>query len=939
MPLFVKARSFLRNLFSSRSVDKDLDLEVHSHFNMLTEENIRAGMSPDEAQRAARIELGGIEQVKEQVREQRLGNWLHSVFSDARFSLRQLHKNPGFTAVALLTLALGIGANTAIFSLIDTVLLRSLPVRDPERLVVFKWTAHDSPNTKGYSSYMACPPTNAGALTPRTASTSDKSGEHGCSFSYPMFQQFSSLNQIFAQVTALGGITQLNLVNNGPPRIVGAELVSGEFFETLGVQAALGRALEPPDDTEGSPPVAMLGYGYWQRAFGGDPAVIGKTVFLNETPVTIVGVAPQQFPSLDPGTERALWLPLSLQQRLQIKRLFGKGNGNHPSVHSGEDNWWVYVVARLAPGVTLKQAQSAADAVFRNDVLQDQGSRRLFKTEDAPRIALMAGPEAIVETHDRFSKTLTILMFAVCIVLLIACANVAGLMLARSAVRQREFAVRVALGAGRMRLARQLLTESVLLSMVGGTLGTFLAYWSMPALVAFMSRGGYWPGHLVIRLDLRILVFTAIASVLAGIFLGFAPILRSTRVDLNTALKENTWAFPGGMLRASWLNFANALVVAQVALSILILVGAGLLVRTLGNLQSIDPGFSTRNLLLFGIDPTLNGYSDVQTRALYSELQARLSAMPGVISVSYSFDSLLDGNLWSTSFYVVGRAVERRGLTDGLMVGPKFFETVHIPLLAGRTFTLADFTSETGTVMPVVVNQAFVRQNFANENPLGRHLRGFGSDDPFGEIVGIVGDARDQSLRREVTATMYVPQERESTTFEVRTAADPSALIPAIRDAVAQIDGNLPIYSIDTQFEQIERSLFQERLIARLSGFFGGLSLILSCIGLYGLLSYEVARRTSEIGIRMALGARPRNVLWLLVGQGAVLAAVGITIGVAAASLVTRYLASLLYEVRPIDPFVFAAVPVSLMLVALAASYLPARRATRVDPMIALRYE
>jgi predicted permease len=940
MPLFARTRSFLQNLFSSRRVEADLDHEVRSHFEMLKEEKIRDGMSADEAQRAARIELGGMEQIKEQVRAVRIGNWLHAVLADGRFAVRQFRKSPAFTSVAVLTLALGIGANTAIFSLVDTILLRSLPVRDPQRLVVFKWNAQDSPKTKGYSSYMACPPTQLGALTPRTASTPEKGGEHGCAFSYPMFEKFSSLRQMFPKITALGGVTQLNMIHKGRATIVRAELVTGEFFETLGVEPALGRVFEPSDDLLESAPVAVLGYGFWQRSFGGDPGVVGRAIVLNEVPVTIIGVAPQQFPSLDPGTERAMWLPVSLQSTLQIKRLFSASSGNHPTTDSGDDIWWLYVVARLAPGVEQSQAQAAADVLFRNDVLRSTGSLVLFKSTDAPQLTLMAAPDAVVETHDRYSRTLMFLMFSVCMVLLIACANVAGLMLARSAARRREFAVRTALGAGRGRLARQLLTESLLLAMIGGALGVLLANWTVHALVVLMSSRGFWPSHLVAQLDLRILVFTAAASICAGMLLGLAPILRSTRVDLNAALKENTWVFRSGILPGRWLNLGNILVVAQVALSILVLVGAGLLVRTIGNLESIDPGFNTRNLLLFGIDPTLNGYRDTQTRTLYSELQDRLAAMPGVLSVSYSFDPLLSGNLWSTSFQVMGNGIDRRGQTDAFLVGPRFFETVHIPLLAGRTFTPADCTSDdTATVTPVIVNQAFIRQNFTNENPLGRHLRGLKSEETDSEIVGIVGDARNQGLRRDVTATVYVPQKEGSTTFEVRSLADPTALIPAIRDAVAQLDGHLPIFGVKTQSEQIERSLFQEKLIARLSGFFASLSLTLSCIGVYGLLSYEVVRRTSEIGIRMALGARSHDVLWFLVRRGVVLAAVGIAIGIVTASELTQYLASLLYGVRPIDPLTFVAVPALLMLVAVLASYIPARRAARVDPTVALRYE
>jgi predicted permease len=862
------------------------------------------------------------------------------LIQDLRFGLRTLCKSVGYTVVVVLTLALGIGANTAIFSLIDTVMLRSLPVRDPQRLVVFKWTAHRLPNTRGYSSFMACPPIEAGTLTPRSTPTIAKAGVHGCSFSYPIFEQFRMFKDVFSNVTALGGVTQLNLTGSGPASIVQGELVSGEFFETLGIEAGLGRLLKPSDDTAESPAVVVLGYGYWQKTFGGDTTVIGRTIALNNVPVTIVGVAPQQFPSLDPGKARDIWLPISLQQRLQIERLFGTGSGDHPSIQSGDNIWWVYIVGRLAHGVTLERAQTAADVLFHNDVFQDQRSGRLFKLEDTPRVELMLAPDAVVGTRDRFSETLTILMFIVCIVLLIACANIAGLTLARSAAHQREIAIRMALGAGRWRIARQLLTESLLLSVMGGTLGILLAFWGVHSLVALMSSGGFWPIHMAVHLNLRILAFTASISLLAGILFGLSPIFRSVSVDLTTALQEITWVSRGGFLRRKWLNLADALVVAQVALSILMLVSAGLLVRSLGNLQSIDPGFSPRNLLLFGIDPTLSGYTPAQTRALYSELQTRLTAIPGVISTTYSFDPLLSGNLWTTSFHVEGMGPETRGETDAFSVGPNFFETMHIPLLAGRSFTLADFNSdESPRVANVIVNQEFVRQYLDGGNPLGRHLHDLKREGTLSEIIGVVRDAKDQSLRRKINATVYVPQEQGSTNFELRIAANPSALIPAIRDAVAELDANLPIYAIKTQSDQIDRSLFQERLIARLSSFFGGLSLMLSCIGLYGLISYEVTRRTHEIGIRIALGARQQDVLRLHVGHGIALTAAGAVLGAGAAFGVTRYLGSILYGVRPTDPTTLIVSIMLLAIVALVACYIPARRAARVDPIIALRYE
>ena len=857
------------------------------------------------------------------VRQADIENWLDSILSDCRFAFRMLLKSPGFNAVAILTLALGIGANTAIFSLIDAALLRSLPVRDPQQLVVFQWAALHSPNTKGQYSYMSCPSPNA-------------SEEHGCSFSYPMFQQFKSLQGAFSSVTALGGDVGLNLRGNGPASFVHGELVSGEFFDALGVRAAVGRTFAPSDDKPGTSGVAVLGYGYWQSAFGGDPAVVGRTIWLNNVPVTIVGVAAKDFPGLDPAAARPIWLPLSLQPQLG-KNLNGSMGGDKPSLQAGDDNWWVYLVARLKPEITLGKAQAAANVFFHSDVLDT--TKKLFKAEDAPRLVLIPVPQIIRGLHDRFSTPLTILMAAVGMVLLVACANVAGLMLARSATRQRELAVRLALGAGRKRIARQLLTESLLLSTAGGAAGVLLAYWSVQSLVAFMSHGGLWPSRLSAHLDLRVVAFTVAVSILTGILFGLAPAFYGMHLNLTPALKENPTTLAFGASHR-WVSFGGSLVVVQVALSVIVLSGAGLLVRTLENLKSIDPGFDTRNILLFAMDPTLNGYTDAQIHGLFLQLQQRLEALPGVLSASYSFDPLLSGDLWSSTFKIEEEAQNTQHMTDALQVGPKFFETLQIPVLAGWPLSSEDFTSAPGsTWCPTVVNEAFARQFFKEQNPLGRRISGLGDKYPSCEIVGIVGDAKYQTLRSEISPTVYVPQKEGSATFEVRTIANPETIIPAVRSIVSQLDNNLPLFDVKTQSAQIQGSLFQERLIARLSSFFGGLSLLLACIGLYGLLSYEVARRTREIGVRMALGARPGDVLRLIVRQGIALSAGGAVLGILGALAATRYLASLLYGVRPDDWLTFAAVSFSLGLVALAACYIPARRAMRVDPMVALRYE
>ena len=916
----------LVSLFSRDRSEHEFADELQSHVQLHIDDNLRAGMSPQEARRQALITLGGLEPTRQLYRERRTLPFLETLLQDLRYAARSLRKTPGFTAIAVLTLALGIGANTAIFSLIDAVLLRSLPVRDPQRLVVFQWAAHRSPNLKGHYNYMSCPAASTGST-----------GEHGCWFSYPMFREFQSLQDVFSGVTALCGDTGLNLRGNGPATFVEAEMVSGDFFDTLGITPALGRTLALSDDTPGAPPVAVLSYGYWQGSFGGNPAVVGRVIYLNDVPVTIVGVAAKEFPGLNPARVRAIWLPLSVSAQVGMD-LFGTISGDHPSLKAGDDIWWIYAVARLKPGISVGQAQAEANALFHNDVLD--AAKKFFKSDDAPRLLLMPAPQAMSALRERFSTPLAILMVAVVMVLLVACANVAGLMLARSGTRQREVAVRLALGAGRARIVRQLLTESVLLSATGGASGILLAYWSTQSLVTFMSHGGLWPSHLAAHLDVRILSFTAAASVLTGILCGLAPALRGTRLDLTPALKQSPAALSTVTSRNRWLNLGGGLVIAQVALAILALSGAGLLLRTLQNLKGIRPGFETRNLLLFEMDPTLNGYTAAKSKDLYSELLARLEAIPGVISATYSFDSLLSGNYWDTSFQIEGETQNTQHATFGLNAGPKFFPTMEIPLLTGRVFTPQDFSlPQDSKWKPAVINEAFARSFFKDQNPLGRRITGVGHQGTSHEIVGIVGDTKFQALRSEIGPILFVPAGGGEAVFEVRTTRDPNTIIPAVRSTVSQLDNNLPVFSIKTQSAQIESSLFQERLIARLSAFFGGLSLLLACVGLYGLLSHEVARQTREIGVRMALGAQPRNVLRSIIVRGIGLSAAGAALGTLAAVGATRYIASLLYGVHPFDPLTFTAVALLLGVVGLAACWIPARRAVSIDPASALRWE
>ncbi|HEY6272245.1 MAG TPA: ABC transporter permease, partial [Terriglobales bacterium] len=763
-------------------------------------------------------------------------------------------------------------------------------------------------------------------------------------------------------VGAFAGSGSLALSGNGPAASLTGQSVNGGFFRTLGVHAAIGRLLEPGDDQPTSSPALVLSYSYWQRAFGGSPSVLGKVVNVNSVPFTIVGVAEPKFVSLSLGNVYDVWLPMAMAPRLNP--LFVRR-------HNDVAAWWLLVAARLKPGVSAPQAQGAIELLFRDQVLH--GEKPLLSEADAPRITLVPAQTSLVGSSEHYAEPLRLLMAAVGIILLIACANVAGLMLSRATARRREIAVRLALGARRSRLLRQLLTESVLMAVLGGVLGIGMAIAGAEAIMSLVAANQTRPLGFTAAIDVRVLAFTAAVSILTGIFFGLVPALRSLRFDLTPALKDGSGAtsFRGKPeSRHRWFSTGNALVVLQAALAIVVMVTAGLLVHTLTNLKTLNPGFDTRNTLTFGLNPRLAGYKSIQIDNLYRELQQRIGALPGVMSVSYSESALLSGSWSRTSLKYMppGGSQKVEIEADYMPVGPDFFNTLKIPVLAGTTFSDADFQQATvrgaaeeaarnappGTPpapasavpRPVLVNEQFAHKNFPGVNPVGQRFgENDGSDpddpsrDPGYVIIGVVGDAKYSDLRRTIDPTMYGPLAGASAVFEVRTAGDPRASIPPIRNLVNQRDANLPMNKVYTESEQIDLLLAQERLIAKLSSFFGMLALVLACVGLYGLLSYEVARGTREIGIRMALGAQRLDLIRMVVSRGIVMALVGTAVGVAAAMGLGRLLASMLYGVKPGDPVTLVAVTLLLIVVALVAALIPARRATTVDPMVALRQE
>lgn len=942
-------------------VDRASDVkdELRFHIETKIDDLIAQGWKPEAARREAERQFGdlpAVQRMGEHIggkmdRRKRVKDYWGDAMRDLRYAIRMLLKSPGFALVAIVTLALGIGANTAIFSAIDAVMFRPLPVVDQQHLVIFSWSGRHEAKHLGMTDNGDC-----------------GDGYH-CPVSAPFFKAVHGLGGTFAGVAAFSGPLEVDFSGNGPASIAHGEYVSGNFFSTVGVKTYLGRALGPPDDTPTSAPAIVLNYGYWQRAFGGDRSAVGRTVRLNGIEAAIVGVSEPGFNHLTPGKSQDFFMPLSLSTRVRSEWWGTKDQLQDPGT------FWVVMVARLKPGVSIPQAESVVTAIFRSQTIE----ATLFTENDAPAITLLPIQQGLSGESGAIAPMLNVIMAAVGFVLLIACANVAGLILARSAKRQKEMAMRQALGAGRARIMRQLLTESVLLSFAGGALGIVFAYLGVNAMTKMVESGFGEPFPFVIAPDLRVLAFTVAITLGTGILSGLVPTLRGSRSELTRSLRENASSVPGGAHTGQRFRFGDVLVVLQVALSIVVLVGAGLLVRTLLNLKAVNPGFDTQNLLLFGINPTMAGYKDQQMMNLYGELQQRFDALPGVVSASYSDEPLLAGGYSNDMVHLDGAQPKQNSETYVLSVGPQFFSTLRIPQLAGRAFNAPDFTSTEETTaaikaaeqaadktaagsgappvpshakrraaapIPVIINEAFARKYFPKQNPIGMHFGNMDEDNPrvvvfrpgF-QVVGIVGDTKYKDLKREIGPTMYSPLVGSHAYFELRVAGDPTTPINAVRKIVASTDSRLPIFDVRTQTQQIAQTHFQERLLSRLSSFFAMLATALACIGLYGLLSYEVAMRTRELGIRVALGAQKRDLMKLVVRHGLLLSIGGVILGMAGAFGVTRFMASMLYNVGPNDPGTFMAVSGLLLLVALLACGIPALRAVRVNPLVALRSE
>jgi predicted permease len=854
---------------------------------------------------------------------------MKSILTDIRFGLRGLVNQPAFTVIAVLTLALGVGANTALFSVVDAMLLKKLPVQDPERLVLFKasWNGQKFGPGSYDGSNMTDPAT--GLVT-------------GTSFPLQTLTRLRQEQGVLSDAFAFYP-TELNFNAGGQAEVVTAQVVSGNYFTALGVPAMIGRTLTDADDNVAATPIVVLSHRFWVNRFNGDPAAIGKQVNINNVAFTIAGVTPPGFSgTAQVGSSQDVSVPLAWEPQI---------NGKLSNLE-GAGIWWLRVMGRLKPGVTMEQAEVSLAGPFQQSVLEQRALRktdsgaalRTLDPKDLPRLGVESGSRGEMNSRRWFAPALRLLAGVVGVVLLIACANVANLLLVRSSSRRKEIAVRLAVGASRWRLVRQLLTESVLLAAIGGALGVLFAFWIKDGLLFVTEWGGREMTALTPRLDLRVLGFTLGLSFLTGIIFGILPALRATNFDLTPALKD-TGRSSSGFSR-SWLS--KSLVVVQVSLSVLLLIGAGLLIRTLRNLHHVDMGFNANNLLLFKVDPSLLGYEGDKLADLYQRSFTRLEAVPGVQAVTFSRSPLLAQSSWTSSVYLPGEMGANGQLRDSdtkvHSVRENFFNTMEIPLLMGRGLTEQD---DARAPRVAVVNQAFVKAHFANENPIGKRFGFDAAKQNDIEIVGVARDAKYTSQRDRIQPTVYqswrqVLRRMTFATFEVRTAGDPAASIAGIRQAMREVDSNLPLSDVRTQVQQADDILSMERMFAKLLTLFGLIAQQLSAIGLYGVMAYVVSQRTHEIGIRMALGADRRKVLMMVVRQGMVLTAIGIAIGLIAAYVLTKYLESLtsmLFGVEPRDPWTFAAIGILLSVVALIACLVPARRATKVDPLRALRYE
>jgi predicted permease len=891
--------------------ERDLEDEMAHHLAMLAEDK---GLGA-----AARRQFGNVASFKEESRAMWNFGFVDQLAQDLRYAARAMAASPLFTATAALSLALGIGANTAIYSFMNAILMRSLPVGHPEQLQILEWRASRRPGVvKGING---------------SARRYGKTGTTSPNFPYPFYQTLQAEQEVFSRLFAYTYAQNFNVIARDEAESIPGGFVSGNYFDGLEVPPAAGRLLGPEDDRAGAQPTVVLAYAYWQRRFNGDPAVVGRSILINNLPFTVAGVCAPGFFGVDPQTNPSFFLPIR-----DMPMLSQNPAEEERSRFFDSHFYWVEMMGRLRPDVTMEQAQAALRARLNAFAAASAATPR--DAEVLPELILDAGGAGLDNLRRQYSKPLFVLMTMVALILAIACANLANLLLARAEARRREIAVRLSLGAGRWRLVRQMLTESVLLSLTGGALGLVVAFAGI-RFITWLLGNGRADFTLRAALDWPVLGFSFALAVVAGMLFGLAPALQATRVDFTPALKESRSRGSARTGRRYVPRLGHILIVAQIGVSLLLVIGAGLFVRTLSNLHAIDVGFNRENILLVNLNGRQGGYRDAALGRFYADLLSKFREIPGVRGATASTNPLVARYVNDSGIVIPGRTLPPGTQNTNIMtVDTAFLDTMQIPVLLGRGLEEGDLASP----MVAVVNQKFASTYFGSENPVGRQFSLSNASNPLFQIVGVARDAHYNSLQESAQPVIYIPYTRNlqrlgQMYFELRTAGNPKEITATVRRIVHDASPAVSITEVTTQAQRIEQTIAQERTFANLGSCFAVLALVIACVGLYGAMAYAVARRTGEIGIRMALGAPRRKIIWMVLREVVALTAAGLAIGYGGARFTTQLVESFLYGIKTNDPLALIGAITVLLAAAVAAGYAPAWRASRIDPAVALRNE